>query len=554
MSLNSGPAVTSDGRPIQILRDDSTQSKGTAARRNNIQAALMIAAIVRSSLGPRGMDKMLVSRESVVTITNDGATMLKEMNVQHPAAKMLIEVSKATDGTVGDGTTSAVVLAGALLEKADDLLKKGLHPVVIVSGFSKAAKKAAEAMEEAAFAVPKHDRAALVEVARTSMQTKVVAGHAAALAEMVADAVLHVAQEKDGRYLVDMKSIKVEKKQGGAISDTKFIRGIVLDQKIVHPNMPRMIEKAKIAILNVPFKIESTTFNSMITIRDATKLSKFLDEEIKMFRDMVDKVKATGATMVICQKEIDDVAQNMLARAGILAVQKAYEYEMPKISKATGARIVDNFVDLRAEDLGYADVVEEKKLDNDRLLFIEGCRDPKAVTILIRGGNKRVIEEGERSIHDALMVAKDVLMEPALVAGGGAAEAEASYQVEKWSRSLTGREQMAAEKFAEALEQIPITLAENAGMDRIDAAAELRAKHAEGGRHYGITSGGKIRDMQKEQVVEPLAVKRQVIFAATEAASMILRVDNIVMMKPVDPHAQKEGMDRTPEMNAPPPV
>jgi archaeal chaperonin len=372
---------------------------------------------------------------------------------------------------------------------------------------------------------------------------------------MVADAVLNVAQEKDGKYLVDMKSIKVEKKQGGAISDTKFIRGIVLDQKIVHPDMPRRIEKARIAILNVPFKIESTTFNSMITIRDATKLSKFLDEEVRMFREMVDKVKAAGATLVICQKEIDDIAQNLLARAGIVAVQKCYEYEMPKISKATGARIVDNFVDLRAEDLGYADVVEEKKLDNDRLLFIEGCKDPKAVTILIRGGNKRVIEEGERSIHDALMVAKDVLVEPALVAGGGAAEAEAAYQVGKWSEGLTGREQLAAEAFSEALQQIPITLAENAGMDRIDAAAELRAKHAEGGRYFGITAGGKIRDMQKEHVLEPLSVKRQVLFAATEAASMILRVDNIVMMKPVDLRAQgRAGMERTPEMNAPPPA
>jgi len=538
---------------VQILTDEATQSKGDQARAHNIRAATMIASVVRTSLGPHGMDKMLVSYEGVITITNDGATMLKEMQVQHPAAKILIELSKATDTVVGDGTTSAVVLAGAILEEAEELLKKGLHPVVIVSGFSKAAKKAAEVLEGASFAVPAHDREALVRAAKTSMQSKVVASYSAALAEAVADAVLHVAQEKDGRYLVDMKNIKVEKKAGGAISDTKFIRGVVLDQKLVHPNMPRRIEKAKIAMLNVPFTIEATTFNNMITIRDASKLTKFIDEETRMLRDMVGKVKAAGATMVICQKEIDEIAQSLLSRAGINAVQKAYEYEMPRTAKAVGARIVDNFDDLRPEDLGYAEVVEEKTLDNDKLLFIEGCRDPKAVTILIRGGSKRVIEEGERSIHDALMVAKDVLLEPALVAGGGAAEAEAAYQVQKWSEGLEGRDQLAAEKFAEALEVIPMTLAENAGMDRINTAAELRARHAAGGRYYGISSDGKVKDMKKEQVLEPLSVKRQVVLAATEAASMILRVDNIVMRKPVDFHPKK-GMERTDEMNAPPPV
>jgi thermosome len=538
---------------VQILRDDATQTKGDQARNNNIQAATMIASVVRSSLGPHGMDKMIVSYEGVITITNDGATMLKEMMVQHPAARILIELSKATDGTVGDGTTSAVVLAGALLERADVLIRKGLHPVVIVTGFSNAAKKAAETMAEVSVAVPAHDRDTLVKVARTSMQTKVVANYAGQLAEIVADAVLRVAQEKDGKYLVDMKNIKVEKKAGGAVSDTRFIKGVVLDQKLVHPNMPRRIEKARIAMLNVPFTIEATTFNNMITIRDASKLTKFLDEETRMLRVMVEKVKATGATMVICQKEMDDIAKTLLERAGISAVQKAYEYEMPRTAKAIGARIVDNFDDLRPEDLGYAESVEEKTIDNEKMLFIEGCKDPKAVTILIRGGSKRVIEEGERSIHDALMVAKDLLQEPALVAGGGAAEEEAAYQVRRWAESLTGREQLAAEMYAEALEQIPTALAENAGMDRINTIAELRARHAEGGRWYGISAAGKVRDMQKEQVLEPLIVKKQVLLAATEAACMILRVDNIVMRKPVEMHPKK-GMERTDEMNAPVPV
>jgi thermosome len=553
VSLGSVPAVSSNDQPVQILADDASQSKGDRARMNNIQAATMIASIVRSSLGPHGMDKLLVSYEGVITITNDGATMLKEMQIQHPAAKILIELSKATDTTVGDGTTSAVVLAGALLEGADELLRKGVHPVVIVSGFSKAAKKAAEVMEEASFPVPSRGREALVRVARTSMQTKVVANASDVLAGIVADAVLHVATERDGSYLVDMKSIKVEKKVGGAITDTKFIRGVTLDQRLVHPNMPRRVEKAKIAMINAPFTIEATTFNTMITIRDASKLAKFIDEETRMFREMVEKVRATGANVVICQKEMDEIAKTMLERAGIAAVQKAYEYEMPRTAKAVGARIVDSIDDLRAEDLGYADVVEEKTLDNDRLLFFEGCRDPKAVTILIRGGSKRVIEEAERSVHDALMVAKDVLQEPALVAGGGAAEAEAAYQVQKWSEGLSGRDQLAAEKFAEALEALPVALAENAGMDRINAAAELRARHAAGGKWFGISSDGKVKDMRKEDVVEPLSVKRQVVLAATEAASMIIRVDNIVIRKPTDFHPKK-GMDRTDEMNAPPPV
>ena len=553
MSLTPVPAVTSQGQPVQLLREDTSQTRGDQARKNNVQAAMMMAATVRSSLGPHGMDKMLVSHEGVITITNDGATMLKEMMVQHPAARILIELSKATDGTVGDGTTSAVILAGALLERAEELIGQGLHPVVIVNGFSGAARKAAEVMEQCSFAVPAHDRDSLVKAARTSMQSKIVASQAGALAGIVADAVLAVAQEKEGRYLVDMKSIKVEKKAGGAISDTRLIRGVVLDQKIVHPDMARRTEKARIAMLSVPFTIEATAFSNMITIREASKLTRFLDEETRMLREMVEKVRASGATMVICQKEIDDIAQSMLSRAGIVAVQKAYEYEMPRTAQATGARVVDNFDDLRPEDLGFADVVEERTVDKDKLLFIEGCRDPRAVTILIRGGSQKVIEEGERSIHDGLMVAKDLLQEPALVAGGGATEEEAAYQVQKWSEGMSGREQLAAGRFAEALEQIPIALAENAGMDRINAAAELRARHAEGGKWYGISSDGKVRDMRNEQVLEPLAVKRQVLLAATEAASMILRVDNIVMRKPAELHPEK-GMERTPEMNAPPPV
>jgi thermosome len=539
----------SRGDPIVILRDDKQMSRGKQAQKNNIAAARVISEIVRTSLGPRGMDKLLVTEYGVTIITNDGATMLKEMAVMHPAAKILVEVSKAIDVMVGDGTTSAVVLAGALLERADDLLKKGVHPVQIVSGFYKARKRALELLKESGISVGR-DRETLITVARTSMQSKVVAKDAEALAAMVADAVLLVAEETDGKYSVDMKSIKVEKKQGGAMADSTFIRGITLDQKLVHSDMPRRIEKARIAILTTPFKIEDHSLQKKVVIRDVAMVSKFIDGETAMLKAMVDKVASVGANLLICQKAIDDVAQQHLARAGMMAVEKAYEYEIPKIAKATGARIVNNLQDLTEKDLGYADVVEERKVHGGKLLFIEGCRDPKAVTILVRGGSLRVIDEAERSVHDALMVAKDIMEEPTLVPGGGACEAELAYGVERWSRDLEGREQLAAEKFAEALEQIPLTLAENAGMNRMSATVELRSRHASGGASFGISADGKVRDMKEAGVLEPMVVKRQVISSATEAASMILRVDNIVTTRHPGP-GPRSGMERTPEMDAP---
>jgi thermosome len=553
LSNSSRPSMpTSRGDPIDILSADRAMARGREAQANNLAAARVICEIVRTSLGPRGMDKMMITEFGVVIITNDGATMLKELSVAHPAAKILVEVSKATDTTVGDGTTSAVVLTGALLERADELLKKGIHPVQIVSGFHKASQRTLELLEETATKV-KRDRETLMTVARTSMQSKVVAKDATALAGMVADAVLLVAVEKEGRYTVDMKSIKVEKKQGGSMSDTSFIRGITLDQTLVHPDMPRRMEKAKIAILTVPFKIEDHSLQKKVVIRDVALISRFIDEEKSMLQAMVEKVRAAGANFVVCQKAIDDTAQQFMARAGILAVQKAYEYEMPKIAMATGARIVNNLDDLTAKDLGYADVVEERKVHGAKLLFIEGCRNPKAVTILVRGGSGRVIEEAERSVHDALMVAKDIMEYPSLVYGGGACEAGLAYRVQEWSRGLEGREQLAAEKFGEALEQIPITLAENAGMNMVNAAVDLRAKHAQGGATFGISADGKVRDMLLEGVMEPMIVKKQVIGAATEAASMILRVDNVMTAR-LRPFAEGAGMERPPELDAPLPT
>ena len=530
MSATAIPAMTSSGQPVLILKEGSNQSRGKEAQRNNIAAAKLISEIVKSSIGPRGMDKMLVDSLGDVTITNDGATMLKEIDVQHPAAKMLVEVSKTTDNEVGDGTTSAVVLAGALLEKAEELLDKDVHPTVIVDGYSKAAKKAMEALEDVAEKVSPDNKDWLVKVARTSMQTKLVFKEAEELAQLVVDATLAVAEKVDRGYRVDIDNVKVEKKPGGSLKDTKLIQGIILDKEVVHSGMPKAVEKAKIALVSAPFEIEKTEFDAKLNINDPSMMKKFLDEETKMLKGMVDKIVEAGATVVVCQKGIDDIAQHYLAKAGVLAVRRAKESDMTKLAKATGARIVNNFEDLSSTDLGFAAHVEERKVEEDKWVFVEGCKNPKAVTILIRGGTQRIVDEGERSLHDALMVTKDVIEKPAVVAGGGAAEAEAAAQVLKWADKLSGREQLAAQKFAEALESIPIALALNAGMDPIDAQVEFRARHAtENGKWFGIEAAdGKVKDMYQRQVFEPLAVKLQIIRSATEAASMILRIDDVI--------------------------
>ncbi|MBI4258813.1 MAG: TCP-1/cpn60 chaperonin family protein, partial [Thaumarchaeota archaeon] len=534
----------STGQPVLILKEGSSQTRGREAQRNNIMAAKLIAEIVRSSLGPRGMDKMLVDSLGDVTITNDGATMLKEIDVQHPAAKMLVEVAKATDSEVGDGTTSSVVLAGALLEKAEELIGKDVHSSVIVDGYRKAATKALETLQALSVKITPGDRDYLIKVAKTSMSSKLVSKDSTELSALATDAVLSVAEKQGEKYKVDIDNIKVEKKAGGSLRDTSLIRGIVLDKEVVHTGMPKKVEKAKIALLNAPFEIEKTEFDAKLNISDPEMMKKFLDEENSMLKSMVDKVQAAGASVVICQKGLDDVAQHYLAKAGILAVRRVKESDMTKLAKATGGRVSTNFEDLSAKDLGHADLVEERKVEEDKWVFVEGCKNPKAVSILIRGGSQRVVDEGERSLHDALMVVKDVLEKPAIVAGGGSSEAEAAHQVLKWAEKLSGREQLAAQKFAEALESIAITLAENAGMNPIDAQVELRARHAEGKKWYGVDPfEGKIRDQYELQVLEPLSVKEQVIKAATEAVNMILRVDDVIAVGKMDrPGGPGKGM------------
>ena len=546
--------MSATGQPVIILKEGSGESRGREAQRNNISAAKLISEVVRSSLGPRGMDKMLVDSMGDVTITNDGATMLKELDVQHPAAKMMVEISKATDNEVGDGTTSAVVVAGALLEKAEELINKDVHPVVVVDGYGRAAEKAQEILEAIAEKVNPENRSDLLKIANTSMMTKLVSEDSPHLAGIVVDAVLQVAEKREDGFKVDIDNVKVEKKPGGALTDTEMIRGLVLDKEVVHSGMPKRVDEAKIALVNSALEIEKTEFSAEIRINDPQQMQQFMDEETSILRGMVDKVHSAGATVLICQKGIDDLAQHFLAKAGILTVRRVKESDMTKLAKATGARIVTNLDDLNSKDLGYAKVVEERKIEDDKWVFLEGAKNPKAVSILVRGGTQRVVDEAERALHDALMVTKDVVELPAVVAGGGAPEEEVSIQLRSWAQKLSGREQLAALKFADAMESIPLTLAENAGMDPIDTQVDLRAKHGKEGKWYGVDSlNGKVTDMYSKSVWEPLAVKLQILRAATEAASMILRIDDVIAaskMKapPAPPGGGMGGMGGMPPM------
>jgi thermosome len=523
--------------PIVLLKEGTSETKGNQAQRNNITAAKTIAEIVRTSLGPRGMDKMLVDTLGDVTITNDGATILKEIDVQHPAAKMMVEISKATDNEVGDGTTSTVVLAGSLLEKAEELITKNVHPTVVVEGFRKASQKAIETLREIAVKVDPADKAFLNKIARTSMASKIVSSDSRDLADMVVDSVLAVAEKSGDQHRVDIDNIKVEKKAGGSVRDTKFIHGIVLDKEVVHGGMPKRIENAKIAVVNSALEIEKTEFDAKININSPDQMQKFIEEENRMLKSMVDKVRSAGANVLLCQKGIDDIAQHYLAKAGILAVRRIKESDMYKLSRATGARIVNNLDELSAGDLGFAKLVEERKVETDKWVFVEECKNPRSVSILVRGGSQRVVDEAERSVHDAIMAVKDVVEYPHILVGGGAPEALASLKLREWASTLSGREQLAAEKFADGIETIPIVLAENAGMDPLDTQVQLRSKSTTTGKaRYGIdVINGKVADLAAKDIYEPLAVKEQVINAATEAACMILRIDDIIAAsKPKD--------------------
>lgn len=515
--------------PVLVLKESALQQKGKDAQKNNIAAAKLVADLVKTSLGPRGLDKMLVDPIGDVTITNDGATILKEIDVQHPAAKMIVEISKTIDNEVGDGTTSSVIFAGALLEKAEQLLSKDVHSSVIVDGYQEAAEKALQLLSDIAKTIPPDDRASLLKIAKTSMQSKLISEDSDTLSKIVVDAILKVAIKKAEKYSVDLDNIKVEKKSGASILDTALIKGIVLDKEIVHSGMPTKIERAKIALINTALEIEKTEMSAEIRISDPTQMQMFLEEENRMLKTMVEKIHEAGANVLICQKGIDDIAQHYLAKHGILAVRRVKESDMTKLAKATGGRVSTNITDLTEKDLGYAELVHQKKVESDKWVFVEGCRNPQSVTLLIRGGSQRVVDEVDRSIHDALMVVKDVIEKPSIVGGGGAPEAFLASNLKEWADSFDGREQLAIKKYAEALEVIPLTIAENAGMDPIDTMTNLRAKQSQGMKWIGIDARkGKIADMYAQDIVEPVVVKEQIIKSATETACMILRIDDVI--------------------------
>ena len=530
--MSMGQIQTSaGGMPVVILREGTRENKGREAQKNNLTAAKLVAEVVKSSLGPRGMDKMLVDSLGDVTITNDGATILKEIDVQHPAAKMVVEVAKSVDNEVGDGTTSSVIFTGSLLEKAEELIDKNVHPSVIVDGYTAASIEALKILDKIAIKVKTDDRDLLAKIANTSMYSKLVSEDSPVLSKIVVDATQMIAElnEKTKTLKVDLDNIKVEKKAGGSMQETSLIKGIVLDKEVVHGGMPKRIEKAKIALINSPLEIEKTEMSAEIRISDPQQMQMFLEEENNMLRSMVEKVKSSGANVLLCQKGIDDLAQHYLAKDGILAVRRVKESDMLKLTKATGARLVNNIDDLSSKDLGSADVVEERKVETDKWVFIEGCKNPKAVTILVRGGSQRVVDEADRSLHDALMVMKDVLEKPFIVAGGGSPEAYIATHIRNWSSSLEGREQLAVIKFAEALETIPISLATNAGMDPIDTMAELRAKQNKGLKWTGVNvRSTTVADMFKQNILEPVVIKEQIIKSATEAACMLLRIDDVI--------------------------
>lgn len=518
--------------PIFILKEGTKREKGKGAQFNNISAARAIADAVRSTLGPRGMDKMLVDSMGDVVITNDGVTILKEIDVEHPAAKMLVEVAKTQDEECGDGTTTAVILAGELLKKAEALIEQNVHPTVISGGYRLAAVKAREILDSVAISVSPDDKDTLMDIARTAMISKSVSASRDLLADVAVKAVSAVAEKKDGKWLVDDDNIQIVKKQGGSMDDTKMISGIIVDKEAVHPAMPKKVEKAKIALVDSALEVKKTEIDAKIEITDPSQLHAFLDEEENMLRKMVEIVKKSGATVLFCQKGIDDLAQHYLGKEKIYAVRRVKKSDMEKLAKATGANLVTKLDDLKASDLGDAALVEEKKIADDRMTFVTGCKNPKAVSVLIRGGTEHVVDEIDRSLNDAISVVSVAFEDGKLVTGGGSTASELALKLRDYAASVGGREQIAIDAFASAMEVIPTALAENAGLDPIDVLIEMRQAHKSGKKYAGINVfTGKVVDMKRERVLEPIRVGRQAIISATDAAVMILRIDDVIASK-----------------------
>jgi len=538
------------GQPVLILPEGTVRTTGRDALRNNIAAAKALGETIRTTLGPKGMDKMLVDSLGDITITNDGVTILEEMEIEHPAAKMLVEVAKTLNQEAGDGTTSSVVLASELLRLAEDLLDKNIHPTTIIKGYKIAANIAKKAIEKIAKKVTLEDEKLLEKIAITAMSGKsalsVNPEVAEKVAKLIVKAVKTVARVENGKIKIDREDIKREKKAGGGIEDIELIEGIVIDKEVVHPQMPKVVKDAKIALLDTALEVKETETDAEIRITKPEELKAFLHEEEKMIKEMIDKIVKVGANVVFCQKGIDDLAQHYLAKAGILAVRRVKRSDMEKLAKATGAKIVTNIDDLSEKDLGYAELVEEKRVGGENMVFVRGCKNPKSVTILSRGGTEHVVDEIDRSVEDAVGAVCSALELGAFVPGGGAPEIEAAVAIRKEAQKYSGREQLAVLAFADALESIPKAIAENAGLDAIDIILKLRAAHEQGKTSYGIDiDKGEVGDMLEKGVLDPLKVKLQVITSATEAAEMILRIDDIIAAGKAKSEEKKKETEET---------
>jgi len=527
---------------VIILKEGSSRNRGKDAQRGNISAARIVSEVVKTTLGPRGMDKMMVDSLGDVTITSDGATVLDELDVQHPAAKMLVEVAKTQDDEVGDGTTTSVVLAGELLKRAEFLLDQGVHPTVINAGYKKAGERAREILNEISKPVDLKDTETLRKVAITAMRGKSLGGATEHFAKIAVQAVNQIIEKRGDSFVADIDNIQLVKKEGKSLMDTELVNGVIIDKEVVHPGMPKRMQKAKIALLDTAMEIEKTEFSAEIKISNPQQMQSFLDEETKLMKDMVDKVAEAGANVVLCQKGIDEIAQSFMAKQGILAARRIKKSDIEKLSRATGGRIVTNLEDLRASDLGNAGLVEERKIGDDKMIFIEDAKDPKSVSILIRAGLERMVDEAERSLKDALSVVIDVVKKNKIVAGGGAVETELAKRIRDYATKIGGREQLAVEAFADAMEAIPRTLSENAGLDQVDILVALRAAHEAKGLWSGINVyTGEITDMMKEGVLEPVKVKEHAIGSAVEVASMILRIDDVIAAAKPPPMPRGQG-------------
>jgi len=522
------------GQPVLILKEDTKRTVGRDAQRMNIMAARVISEAVKSTLGPRGMDKMLVDSLGDVVVTNDGVTILKEMDIEHPAAKMIVEISKTQENEVGDGTTTAAILGGELLKKAEGLIEQEIHATIVAKGYRNAAEKAVEILNSVSFDISPEDKATLKKVAKMAMIGKGAEKAKELLAELVVSALISVAEKENGRFSVDKEHVKLEKKEGGGIEDTSLIKGVIIDKERAHKAMPKKVKGAKIVLINSALEVKKTEVDAKVRITDPSQLHAFVEEEEHMIKEMVGKIKSAGANVLLSQKAIDDLGEHYLAKEGVFAVKSIKKSDMEKLSRATGARIVTNLDDLSKSDLGAAGVVEEVKIGDDEMVFVQDCKNPKSVSILVRGGTEHIVDEAERAIEDAVGVVAAAIEDCKLVAdGGGAPEVEVAKELRKYAKTIGGREQLAVEAFADALEVVPRALAENAGMDPVDVIVELRAAHEKkGGVSMGLdVFSGKVVDMKKKGLVAPLRLKTQVIESASEVAVMILRIDDVISAK-----------------------